>query len=62
MVTMEELLASQPQKLKVLHRGQEVEGIVLAITDKEVLLDLGSKSEGTINTRDVPVPIKSGAD
>lgn len=57
---MEELLASQPQQLKVLHRGQEVEGTVLTITEKEVLLDLGSKSEGTINTRDIPHPIKSG--
>lgn len=51
--TMEELLASQSQKLKVLHKGQEVEGTILTITDKEILLDLGSKSEGTVNIRDI---------
>ncbi len=57
-LTMEELLASQPQQLKVLHRGQEVEGTVLAITDKEITLDLGSKSEGVISSRDVLDSVK----
>lgn len=56
---MEELLASQPQQLKVLHKGQEIEGTVLTITDKEIILDLGSKSEGSINTRDIPAATKA---
>ncbi|MDD5147770.1 MAG: S1 RNA-binding domain-containing protein [Candidatus Daviesbacteria bacterium] len=58
MVTMEELLASQVQKLKVLHRGQEIEGTVLAITGKEITLDLDSKSEGVIGSRDIPDSVK----
>lgn len=57
-LTMEELLASQPQKLQVLHRGQEIEGQVIAITDREITLDLGSKSEGVIPRRDVPDSIR----
>ncbi|MDD5416258.1 MAG: S1 RNA-binding domain-containing protein [Candidatus Daviesbacteria bacterium] len=55
---MEELLASQVQKLKVLHRGQEIEGTVLAITGKEITLDLDSKSEGVIASRDIPDSVK----
>lgn len=57
---MEELLASQPQKLSSLYRGQEVEGEVVSISDKEIILDLGTKSEGVIGTRDIPAEIKSG--
>lgn len=56
MVTMEELLASQPQKLTTLHRGQEVEGIVVTISDKEIILDLGTKSEGVIAARELSEP------
>lgn len=51
--TMEELLASQP-KLVTLYRGQEVEGEIVAISEKEIILDLGTKSEGIIPTRDIP--------
>ncbi len=53
-ITMEELLASQPQKLNLFHRGQEVEGKVIAIYDKEIILDLGGKSEGILPIRDIP--------
>lgn len=53
MITMEELLASQSQKLTTLYRGQEVEGEIVAISDKEITLDLGTKSEGIIPTRDI---------
>lgn len=45
---MEQLLASAPQKLVSLSRNQEVLGEVVAITQKEVVLDLNSKSEGII--------------
>lgn len=55
-VTMEELLASHDtqNKLQSLYRGQEIEGEVLSVTDKEIILDLGTKSEGVLATRDVP--------
>lgn len=47
-------MASQPQKLTTLFRGQEVEGEVVAVSDKEITLDLGAKSEGIIATREIP--------
>lgn len=51
--TMEELLASQPQKTTLdLTRGQEIEGEVVLISDKEITLDLGAKSEAIIPIRD----------
>lgn len=57
---MEKLLASQTKQLTTLHRGQEVEGEVVSITDKEVILDLGAKSEGVISTREIPAATLSG--
>lgn len=53
MVTMEELLASQTKKLITLSRGQQVDGTILAITDKEIVLDLGAKSEGVLQKREL---------
>lgn len=50
---MEELLASQPQKLITLFHGQNVEGEVILIGDKNIILDLGSKSEGVLPKRDL---------
>lgn len=50
---MEKLLASQTQKLTNLSRGQQVEGEVIAITDKEIILDLGAKSEGVLQKREL---------
>lgn len=50
---MEELLASQPSKVSSIHRGQQMEGEVVAITDKEITLDLGAKSEGILQTREL---------
>lgn len=50
---MEELLASQPTRTLILFRGQEVEGDIVAKSDKEIVLDLGAKSEGIISTRDI---------
>lgn len=44
---------SQPLTL---HRGQEIKGEVVAVTDKEITLDLGTKSEGIIPTREIPPP------
>lgn len=53
---MEELLASQTQKPVSIFRGKEVEGEVVSITDKEIILDLGTKSEGVVSTRDFQEP------
>lgn len=52
--SMEELLASQKSKLISLHRGLEVEGKIVAISDKEITLDIGAKSEGILQSRDFP--------
>lgn len=51
-MTMEELLASSSKKAVTLSRGMAVEGTVVAILDKEFVLDLGSKSEGVISKRE----------
>lgn len=49
---MEKLLASQTKKLVNLFRGQQVEGTVISLTEKEATLDLGSKSEGVLQRRE----------
>lgn len=51
---MEELLASQTKRISFLNRGQQVEGEVISVTDKEVVLDLGYKSEGVLPKKDLP--------
>lgn len=50
---MEELLASQTKKLTTLFRGQSIEGEVVLITDKDIILDLGAKSEGVFPKREL---------
>lgn len=50
---MEELLASLSQKKLTLNRGQEVEGKVVLVTEKEIILDLGTKSDGVIPLNEV---------
>lgn len=52
---MEELLASQHKKLTLLSRNQQVEGKVISILDKEIVLDIGAKSEGILPKRDLEV-------
>jgi len=51
---MEELLSQQPTKTIKLNRGDKVTGEVIAKTLQEIVLDLGTKSEGVINKRDLP--------
>lgn len=51
---MEELLASQTKKFITLYRGQNIEGEVVSISEKEVTLDLGTKSEGILSVREIP--------
>lgn len=53
-MTMEELLASQNKTFKTLNRGQQIEGEIVAISDKEIILDLGAKSEGVLPFREIP--------
>ena len=60
MVTMEELLASQTKKLITLYRGQQVEGIVVSPSDKEIILDLGAKSEGVLQKKELSSDVKLG--
>lgn len=50
---MEKLLASQDKKIVNLFRGQQIEGTVISLTEKEATLDLGSKSEGVLQRREV---------
>lgn len=54
--TMEELLASRYARSKLLkiYRGQQVEGEVLSINDKEITLEIGAKSEGILPSRSIP--------
>lgn len=50
---MEKLLASQATKITNLSRGQQVEGEIVSLTDKEITLDLGTKSEGVLQRKEV---------
>lgn len=52
--TMEKLLASLSTKPLALTRGQVVTGEVVAVSEKEAILDLRIKSEGVISLRDFP--------
>lgn len=52
-MTMADLLAKQDQKSLHLNRGQEIEGTVVAITDSEFILDLGTKAEGLLHIKDL---------
>lgn len=55
---MGELLASQSKKLTNIFRGQQIEGEVIAITDQELIIDLGAKSEGVLSKRELSEPQK----
>lgn len=48
---MADLLAASSEPV-TLHRGEQVEGMVVAITSQEVIFDLGAKAEGVINKKD----------
>lgn len=50
---MEKLLASSAKPVNI-RRGQEVEGGIVYISDSELILDLGAKSEGVIQKREFP--------
>lgn len=57
--TMEKLLASLSDKTLSLATGQEIEGRVVFLDKKEIILDLGTKSEGIILSKDIPHNILS---
>lgn len=52
-MTMADLLAKQDLKTLKLTRGSEVRGSIILITDTELTIDLGGKSEGVIPVRDL---------
>ncbi len=52
--TMEELLAQTGYNLKGFKRGDEVEGTVITVTLKHLLLDIGGKCEAVIHEKEAP--------
>lgn len=51
MSTMEELLASLEKKQIQLQLDQEISGVVMAKSDKEIVLDLGGKADGVLSAK-----------
>lgn len=49
---MEELLASYSKKPVNLSRGEKIEGEIVAITESEVIVEVGAKSEGILNKKE----------
>lgn len=52
-LTMADLMASLDKKPLIFSRGERVEGEVAAITEGDIIVDLGTKSEGVISKRDL---------
>lgn len=52
-LSMADLLAQEGNLRVILTRGQEVEGEVVAILPQEIVLDLGAKSEGVLQKKDL---------
>lgn len=50
---MADLLAKQDKKSYKVYRNQELEGEIVAITDSEIILDLGTKAEGVLPKKDL---------
>ena len=51
--TMADLLEQESFELKTFPRGATVEGTIIAITETEMLIDIGGKSEAVAPTRDL---------
>lgn len=51
---MEELLASQTKQVAHIYRGLQIEGTVVSLSDKEIVLDIGAKAEGVLLKRELP--------
>lgn len=52
-LSMADLLASQEQVNISLSRGQQLKGKVIAILEKEIVLDLGTKAEGVLAQKEL---------
>ena len=52
--TMEELLAKTGYQLHGFKRGEEVEGRIVFLSPKEILVDIGGKTEGTVARKELP--------
>ena len=52
-MTMEDLLAEEGFSLEFPHTGEIRKGVITSITDNEVLVGIGAKSEGVIPKRDL---------
>ncbi len=50
---MELLLSQDTYSFKELEVGETIEGVIVSISENEVLVDIGSKSEGVIPSRDL---------
>ncbi len=53
MVTMAELLAQEEEFFRVLQPGEIVKGIVASKRPGEILIDVGAKSEGIVDSKDL---------
>ena len=53
MMTMAELLAQEEEFFHVLQRGDIVKGIVASKRSNEILIDVGAKSEGVVDAKDL---------
>jgi ribosomal protein S1 len=47
------LLDEQSEKLRSLKHGDTMDGIILAVHDHELVIDIGAKSEGVVLARDM---------
>lgn len=53
---MEELLDSLPKTALSVQVGTHIEGTVVFVSEKEAILELGTKAEGVLQLRDLPEP------
>ncbi len=52
--TMEELLAQTSYQIHGLKRGSFIDGTIKSVSGKEVLIDVGAKTEGIVSEREIP--------
>lgn len=50
---MADLMAKYPTKPRQFDIGENIQGAVITITDREIIIDLGSKSEGILNKKEL---------
>jgi ribosomal protein S1 len=61
-MTMEAYLDQEPNAIKTLAHGDIIDGIVVRIDPDEVLVDVGSKSEGVISNRELGTREQDGVE